>query len=258
MAFSYEEFLQLLGLYFWPFVRIGAMLALAPLFSGVYLNVQAKLILAVLITIAVAPSLALPPPVSPFTWHGILLIMQQVGIGFAMGLMFALVFEAFIIAGHLVSMAMGLAMASMVDPATGVSTPVIGRYYMIVVTLIFLLLNGHVLVFKVVMDSFEYLPVGLHFFNEVSLKSIYNFGSKMFEYGVMIALPVVTALLLVNISLGVISRAAPALNIFAIGFAITILTGLVMLIFITPLILPNLQNLLMEALETIERWQLNG
>lgn len=233
------------------------MLALAPLYSGNYVDMKTRAIFAMLITIVVAPSLALPPPVSPFTWHGILLIMQQVGIGLAMGLIFAVVFEAFVVAGHLVSMAMGLAMASMVDPGTGVNTPVIGRYYMLLVTLIFLLLNGHVLLFKVVVDSFEYLPVGLHFYDEASLKSIYGFGSQMFESGVLVALPVVTALLLVNISLGVISRAAPALNVFAIGFAITILVGLIMLVLVTPLVLPNFQNLLLEALGVLQRLKLN-
>ncbi len=251
MEFSYNEFLQLLGLYFYAFIRIGAMMALVPLYSGRFISMRSKVVLALLITLVVAPSLALPPPVSPFTWHGILLILQQVGIGLAMGLIFALVFEAFVIAGHLVSMSMGLAMASMIDPSTGVNSPVIGRYYIIMVTLIFLLLNGHVLVFKVVFDSFEHLPVGLHWFDQASLMSIIGFASNMFEAGVMVALPIVTALLLVNIALGVISRASPGLNIFAIGFGITILTGLVMLIFVTPLILPVLQNLTLEALDVL-------
>ncbi len=256
MEFSYNEFLQVLGLYFYPFVRIGAMLAFVPLFSGVYVNMRSKVVLTFLITLVIAPSLALPPPVSPFTWYGILLIMQQVGIGLAIGLIFALIFEAFVIGGHLISMSMGLAMASMIDPGTGVNSPVIGRYYMILVTLIFLLLHGHVLVFKVVVDSFEYLPVGLHFFDQASLNSIVMFGSKMFAGGVMVALPIVTALLLVNIALGVISRASPALNIFAIGFGVTILVGLIMLIFVTPLILPVLENLLFDALHVLDNLRL--
>ncbi|BBP43147.1 flagellar biosynthetic protein FliR [Thiosulfativibrio zosterae] len=257
MSFSYAEYLQVLGLYFWPFVRISAMLALVPLYSGVYITVKARIMLAMLITLAVAPTLQMPEPISPFTWHGILVMMQQVGIGLAIGLIFAVVFEAFVIAGHLASMAMGLAMASMVDPSTGVNTPVIGRYYTILVSLLFLLMNGHIFVFKAVLDSFEYLPVGLHFLTPDSVKSVYGFGSVMFEAGVMIALPIVVALLIVNISLGVISRAAPSLNVFAIGFAITILTGFIMIIIVTPLILPNLQTLLTAAFEVIEHFQLN-
>ncbi|NCN43446.1 MAG: flagellar biosynthetic protein FliR [Piscirickettsiaceae bacterium CG_4_9_14_3_um_filter_43_564] len=255
MTFSYTEFMQLLGLYFWPFVRLSGLLLMVPLFSGTYVSMRIRLFLAVFITLAVAPSLTLPPPIDPFTWHGILLIMQQLGIGVAIGLIFTVVFQAFVIAGHLASMAMGLAMASMVDPATGVNTPIIGRYFTIIATLLFLLMNGHVLVFKAIVQSFETLPIGLHFFTQDSLKLIFNFGAQMFESGVAIALPLVTALLLVNISFGVIARAAPALNIFAVGFPVTLLVGLIMLLFITPLVLPNLvllMNTLVELLSKLE------
>jgi flagellar biosynthetic protein FliR len=251
MSFIYEDFLQLLGLYFWPFVRISGMLLMMPLYSAAYVTVKIRLMMAVFITMAIAPSLALPPPVDPFTWYGVLLIIQQLGIGLAMGIIFAAVFQIFVIAGHLVSMAMGLAMASMVDPATGVNTPVVGRYFIIIATLIFLLLNGHVLVFKLIFDSFETLPVGLHFFTTDSLKIIYGFGSKMFEAGVLLALPLVTALLLVNISFGVVSRAAPALNVFAVGFPVTLMVGLLMLIFITPLVLPHLKQVLVYSSDLI-------
>jgi len=255
MTFSYTEFMQLLGLYFWPFVRLSGLLLMVPLFSGTYVSMRIRLFLAVFITLAVAPSLTLPPPIDPFTWHGILLIMQQLGIGVAIGLIFTVVFQAFVIAGHLASMAMGLAMASMVDPATGVNTPIIGRYFTIIATLLFLLMNGHVLVFKAIVQSFETLPIGLHFFTQDSLKLIFNFGAQMFESGVAIALPLVTALLLVNISFGVIARAAPALNIFAVGFPVTLLVGLIMLLFITPLVFPNLvllMNTLVELLSKLE------
>ena len=256
MTFSYTEFMQLLGLYFWPFVRLSGVLLLMPLFSGSYVSMRIRLFLAVFITLAVAPSLTLPPPIDPFTWHGILLIVQQLGIGIAIGLIFLVVFQAFVIAGHLASMAMGLAMASMVDPATGVNTPIIGRYFTIIATLLFLLMNGHVMVFKAVVQSFETLPIGLHFFTQDSLKLIFGFGAQMFESGVAIALPLVTALLLVNISFGVIARAAPALNIFAVGFPVTLLVGLIMLLFITPLILPNLQLLMNALIELLSKLEL--
>lgn len=256
MTFSYTEFMQLLGLYFWPFVRLSGMLLLMPLFSATYVSMRIRLFLAVFITLAVAPSLNLPPPIDPFTWHGILLIVQQFGIGIAIGLIFLVVFQAFVIAGHLASMAMGLAMASMVDPATGVNTPIIGRYFTIIATLLFLLMNGHVMVFKAVVQSFETLPIGLHFFTQDSLELIFGFGSQMFESGVAIALPLVTALLLVNISFGVIARAAPALNIFAVGFPVTLLVGLIMLLFITPLILPNLQLLMKALIELLSKLEL--
>ncbi len=256
MTFSYSEFLQLAGLYFYPFVRISAMFAIIPIFSSRSVSVKFKLILTVFITLAVAPSLALPPPVDPFTWKGVLFISQQILIGLAMGLIFLVVFQAFVMAGHMVAMAMGLAFASMVDPGTGAQSPIVSQYFTIIVTLLFLALNGHLLVIQVVVESFEYLPIGVSFLNQDSLRLIFEFGSYIFLSGVLIALPAVTALLLVNVAFGVVTRAAPALNIFAVGFPITLLAGLILLSLITPLILPHLQELIRSALVTISQLQL--
>ncbi|HEY9018485.1 flagellar biosynthetic protein FliR [Thiomicrospira sp.] len=258
MSFTYQELLQLIGLYFWPFVRIGAMLSIIPLFGMRSVPVRSRLILTVLITIAVAPMLALPPPVDPFTWLGLMYIMQQILIGLAMGIIFLVVFQAFVMAGHMIAMGMGLAFASMVDPASGVQAPVVSQYFTIIVTLLFLALNGHLMVIYAVVDSFHYLPVGAEMLTTESFKLVYEFGSYMFSAGVLIALPAITALLLINISFGVITRAAPALNIFAVGFPITLLAGLVMMIYTTPMILPHLQELLTRAMETIQLLQLNS
>lgn len=256
MTFSYSEFLQLAGLYFYPFVRISAMFAIIPIFSSRSVSVKFKLILTVFITLAIAPSLALPPPVDPFTWKGVLFISQQILIGLAMGLIFLVVFQAFVVAGHMIAMAMGLAFASMVDPGTGAQSPIVSQYFTIIVTLLFLALNGHLLVIQVVVDSFEYLPIGVSFLNRESLRLVFEFGSYIFLSGVLIALPAVTALLLVNIAFGVVTRAAPALNIFAVGFPITLLAGLILLSLITPLMLPHLQELIRSALVTISQLRL--
>ncbi len=256
MTFSYSEFLQLAGLYFYPFVRISAMFAIIPIFSSRSVSVKFKLMLTVFITLAIAPSLALPPPVDPFTWQGIMFISQQILIGLAMGLIFLVIFQAFVMAGHMVAMAMGLAFASMVDPGTGAQSPIVSQYFTIIVTLLFLALNGHLLVIQVVVESFEYLPIGTSFLNRESLRLVFEFGSYIFLSGVLIALPAVTALLLVNIAFGVVTRAAPALNIFAVGFPITLLAGLILLSLITPLMLPHLQELIRSALVTISQLRL--
>lgn len=257
MSFSYHEYLQLIGLYFWPFVRIGAMLSIIPLFGMRAVPVRSRLILSVMITIVIAPMLPLPPPVDPFTWLGLLYLMQQILIGLAMGVIFLVVFQAFVVAGHMIAMGMGLAFASMVDPASGVQAPVVSQYFTIIVTLLFLALNGHLMVIYAVADSFVLLPIGSNFLTADSFQLVYEFGSFMFSAGVLVALPAVTALLLINISFGVITRAAPALNIFAVGFPVTLLAGLVMLIFITPMILPHLKELLTRAFETINMLALN-
>jgi flagellar biosynthetic protein FliR len=258
MSFSYPEFLQLVGLYFYPFVRIGAMLSILPIYGIRAVPVQVKIILSIFITMAVAPSLALPPPVDPFTWQGVLFILQQVLIGLAMGVIFMVVFQAFVIAGHMIAMGMGLAFASMVDPGTGSQAPIVSQYFTIIATLLFLALNGHLLVIQIVVDSFEYLPIGASFLNRESLRLIVEFGSYMFSAGVLIALPAITALLLINVAFGVVTRAAPALNIFAVGFPVTLLTGLVMLSLTTPLILPHLQELIHRAMDLIMQLRLTG
>ncbi len=258
MSFSYPEFLQLVGLYFYPFVRIGAMLSILPIYGVRSVPTQAKLFITLFITMAVAPSLALPPPVDPFTWQGILFILQQVLIGLAMGVVFLVVFQAFVVAGHMIAMGMGLAFASMVDPGTGSQAPIVSQYFTIIATLLFLALNGHLLVIQVMVDSFDYLPVGTSFLNRESLRLIVEFGSYMFSAGVLIALPAITALLLINISFGVVTRAAPSLNIFAVGFPITLLTGLVMLSLTTPLILPHMQELIRHAIDLILQLRLTG
>lgn len=257
MSFSYHEFLQLIGLYFWPFVRIGAMFLIIPLFGMRAVPVRARLILTLLVTLAVAPLLDLPPPVDPLTWLGLLYMLQQVLIGLALGVVFLVIFQAFVLAGHLVAMGMGLAFASMVDPATGAQSPVVSQYFTILVTLLFLSLNGHLMLIQVVVDSFTHLPVGANMLTAMSLRSVYEFGAFLFSAGVLVALPAITALLLINISFAVVTRAAPALNIFAVGFPVTLLSGLVMLIFITPAVLPHLQELVARALELIMQLELN-
>ncbi|MDG6773331.1 flagellar biosynthetic protein FliR [Thiomicrorhabdus sp. ZW0627] len=258
MTFSYAEFLQLIGLYFWPFVRIGAMISILPLFGISAVSPQTRIMLTLLITIVVAPTLTLPPPVDPFTWLGVLYLVQQILIGLVMGTVFLIVFQAFVMAGHIIAMGMGLAFAQMVDPGTGVTSTVVSQYFTIIVTLLFLAMNGHLVMIQAVVDSFDYLPIGTHFLNQESLRTIVEFGSYMFSAGVLVALPAITALLLINVAFGVVTRAAPALNIFAVGFPVTLLVGLVMLSLTTPLILPHLQELVTRSIDVLASLRLVG
>ena len=257
MALSYDEFLQWIGLYFYPFVRIAAMLSIVPLFGMKAVPTRSKIFFALFITIAAAPSLSLPPPVDPFTWQGVFFIVQQVLIGLAMGVIFLVVFQAFVVGGHLVAMGMGLAFAQMADPTSGVTAPIVSQYFTIIVSLLFLALNGHLVVLQTVIDSFTYMPIGTTFLTRESLKMVFEFGNFMFISGVMVALPAITALLLINVSFGVVARAAPALNIFAVGFPVTLLVGLVMLSLTTPVLLPHLQELMNQAVSTIASLRLN-
>ncbi len=256
MVFSFDQFLQLLGQYFWPLVRLGATMAMIPIFSMAAVPVRVRLFTVLFIVLAAAPQIPSPPPIDPFTAEGLLVMMQQVVIGLAMGLIWLVVFQAFVLAGHFISMGMGLAFASMADPINGVNVPILSQFFTILATLFFLVLNGHLLVIQVVVDSFNTLPVGVDMLAPESLKRVAAFGVYIFSAGVVMALPVVTSLLLVNLAFGIMSRAAPAMNIFAVGFPITLLAGLVLLSLMGPMILEHLRTLVHLAMEQTQALQL--
>lgn len=234
--FTYENFLVWWGSFFWPFVRISALMAVFPVLSSRTVPMRVKLLVSIIMTIAVLPSIQFTTPVDPFTQEGLLLAATQAGIGLAMGLVFVVVFQAFTLAGQMIANAMGLGFASMVDPATGINSPVISQIFTVLVSLLFVVMNGHLLVIRMLADSFDAMPLNGSFLSPTSLQSIALWGSQLFIWGMMVALPVLTALLMVNIALGVISRAAPTLNIFSIGFVITILGGMGLIWWLLPLL----------------------
>jgi flagellar biosynthetic protein FliR len=175
---------------------------------------------------------------------GLLVALQQIIIGLSIGFFMQLIFGAVMIAGESMAMSMGLGFASMVDPQNGVNMPVVSQFFIVLATLIFILLNGPVLMIRVLIDSFETLPVGLNSLSGLDVKVIVDWGSQMFRYALMIAIPVVTALLLIYLALGVMTRAAPQLNIFSVGFPITLMGGFVMMTLLIPAFVPSFTKML--------------
>ena len=211
----------------WPMIRISAFLLTAPFFSIRAVSVRIRVLLAVLLTWMVYP-LTDWPLLDPFSAIGLREAFLQVFIGALMGLLLQIVNAALIIGGQAISASMGLSMANMVDPNMG-NVPVIAQFLIICWTLIFVGLGGHVIVISLLLESFQVLPIG----QMVQVKSLMAFtiewSSMMFLGAVMIGLPLMSSLLFINIGLGVITRAAPALNIFAVGFPAMILAGIVLL-----------------------------
>jgi flagellar biosynthetic protein FliR len=165
-----------------------------------------------------------------------------------MGFILQMVFAALIFGGQVIAYSMGLGFASMVDPQNGVQVPVISQFYLILATLLFLILNGHLVLIETLAQSFHTFPVAMTGLSQNGLSEIVGWASRMFTAGLLMALPVVAALLLVNLGMGVIGRAAPQLNIFAVGFPMSILIGF-MLIWITlPDVMGNFSELLDEGL----------
>ena len=211
----------------WPMIRISAFLLTAPFFSIRAVSVRIRVLLAVLLTWMVYP-LTDWPLLDPFSAIGLREAFLQVFIGALMGLLLQIVNAALIIGGQAISASMGLSMANMVDPNMG-NVPVIAQFLIICSTLIFVGLGGTVIVISLLLESFQVLPIG----QLVQVKSLMaltiEWSSMMFLGAVMIGLALMSSLLFINIGLGVITRAAPALNIFAVGFPAMILAGIVLL-----------------------------
>ncbi|VAW77006.1 Flagellar biosynthesis protein FliR [hydrothermal vent metagenome] len=247
MLFTSADIFTWIGTLFWPFVRIGAMLAIAPIFGARMVPVRARLMLALLLTWLVIPSLPQVPAVDPLSAVSVLITIQQMLIGLVIGFSLQLVFATFVIAGQTIAMGMGLGFAQMVDPQNGVSVPVIGQYYVVIATLLFLSLNGHLALIHALVDSFHSLPIGIDSLTREEFRNVAGWGSRMFADAIMVALPAVASILLVNLSFGVVSRSAPQLNVFGVGFPVTLTLGFIVLMFAIANLLPQMEHLLEGA-----------
>ncbi len=251
MTFQADDILLWVSSLVWPFVRISAMLLVAPIFGARNINVRVRLLMGLLLALVVAPQLSAPPQVDPLSLAGMVVVIHQVLIGVAMGFVMQMVFSALTQAGETIALSMGLGFASAMDPVGGVQVPMISQYYMILATLIFLALGGHLVLIEYLLRSFETLPISANALTADDLWAVVRFGTTMYAAAVLIALPAVASLLLVNLSMGVITRAAPQLNIFAVGFPLTILAGFVIILLTLPSLPARIGELLMSAFPLI-------
>jgi flagellar biosynthesis protein FliR len=248
MNLSSVEISAWIGSFLWPFFRIGAMLMVAPVFGTRTVPRRVRFGIAVVLTATIAPLLPPMPATDPLSPGGVLVIVQQVLIGVALGFMLRVAFTVFELVGEMVSHLMGLGFASMIDPQNGVSVPVLGQFYVLLATLVFLSLNGHLLWIEVVADSFRTLPVGVAGLGANGAWAIVSFGGRMFAWAMQLALPVVAALLVVNVSFGVLTRAAPQLNLFSVGFPASMLLGFVLVAVSLPAVLSKVLPISLDAL----------
>ena len=236
----------------WPFLRIGAMLLAVPILSIDAVSVRIRIFLTLLLTLLIYP-LVEWPFIDPISAEGLREIFNQLLIGIAMGFFLQIVAAAVIVGGQAISNSMGLAMATMVDPGMG-NVPLISQFLNILATLIFLGVGGHMLVIGILLKSFETYPVGIAFIGQSTFGDLIEWSAMIFIGGVLIALPIMVALLLVNIGVGVITRAAPSLNIFAVGFPVFFLTGYAVLILSLAGIGSRMQWLRMEGVEQVKNF----
>jgi len=239
--------------FLWPFLRISAMFSAAPVFGARMVPVKVRAALALVMSLMLAPMVAGNIPVIELiSAQGLLVATQQILIGLAMGFTLQLVFAAIVVAAQSIAMSMGLGFANAVDPQNGVQVPVVAQYYLTLSTLMFLALNGHLILVQILVDSFQSLPVGEVGLTKSDFWALVSWGGRMFAGAVAIALTAMASLLLINLAFGVMSRAAPQLNIFGVGFPVMMLTGFVIILMTVHGITPHLSSLLQDAFDLLQ------
>ncbi|MEA5444269.1 flagellar biosynthetic protein FliR [Gammaproteobacteria bacterium AB-CW1] len=250
LSFTAAEIGGLLGQYFWPFCRVAGMIMVAPVFATAFIPVQIRVLLAVALTAAIVPILEPAPAVEVLSFQGLVITLQQVLIGVTIGFLVQMVFDAVVISGQIIAMSMGLGFAFMVDAQRGVSVPIVGQFLLIMATLLYLTMDGHLILIEVLVNSFNSMPVGQAGLVRDDMWSVVMFGAEMFKGAVQIALPAVVALQTVLIAFGVMSRVAPTMNLFAVGFPAAMTLGFLILMVTLPHMQPALFGLLQSAFTT--------
>ena len=229
--------------------RIGALIASSPILGNPAFPRPAKIGLAVAITLVVAPTLGVMPQVDPGSAAGLLILAQQIVIGVAMGLTMQIVFVAVEMAGNLIGLQMGLGFATFFDPVNSAQVPVVAQFLGLLFTLVFLTLNGHLLMIEVLADSFQAFPISAQPPSAQAWKMVADWGGEIFRSGLLLALPMIAALLIANLSIGIMTRAAPQLNIFAVGFPITLAAGFIVLFVTLPYMAPLFEHMTHDSLQ---------
>jgi len=248
LTLSSTDLDALMVLFFYPFVRILAWLMFDPLLGNRAAPMRVRVVLALVLTVAIAPILPLSPPVAPVSGDGLLILLQQIAIGSVLGFSLRIVFAMVEVAGQFMGMQMGLSFATLFDPINGAQTPVASQFLVLTTVLILFAFNGHHLVIEALAQSFVEVPVGTTIAAS-GFVAVVHWAGAMFSTGLHIALPVTAALLATNLTIGMMSRAAPQLNIFAVGFPLTLGAGFLVLYFTLAYLPAQLDRIWLQALQ---------
>jgi flagellar biosynthesis protein FliR len=227
LTISIQQWQQWLGEYWWTFVRVAGCLMVMPVFGARTVPRRIRLALALSLTVLIAPLVRIPAGAEVLSGTGMVITAQQMLTGVAMGFAVQVVFDALVTGGQLLANGIGLSFAMNIDPLHGANTPVLGQLYMILMTLTFLALDGHVAIIEALVQSFSLLPVGTRGIGSEGLWMLVVYGGLVFSGALLVALPGMAAALVVNLAFGVMSRAAPSMNLFGVGFPVILALGLV-------------------------------
>lgn len=231
MVFTDAQIGTWVAQWLWPLFRIASFFMVIPVIGTQLVPMRVRAGLAVLVTLFVAPLIGPVPQIEALSITAAIITIQQILIGTLLGFMFVMMMQLFVVAGQLIAMQMGLGFASMVDPSNGVNVPVLSQIFVIAVTLMFLAMNGHLVMIEVVIESFRAWPISDSIIGAggVPPEILWDMIMRvnwMFASALLLALPAITSVLIVNLSFGIMTRAAPQMNVFSLGFPIGMLFGL--------------------------------
>jgi len=234
-TFSEAQLLQWVTPLLWPFIRVLALFSALPVFGQRTVPRRVRVALAFLIALCAQASLPAMPVVALDSAAALMLVVQQVLIGLSLGFAVRVVFAAVELAGELIGLQMGLNFAGFFDPVSASQGTAAGRFFGTMVALLFIVINGHLTVIAALVQSFHAFPVSPEPFAFLRALQPQVWGTEVFRLGTWIALPMIAMLLFVNLVLGVISRVAPQMNVFAVGFPVTLGVGLVGMLVTLPM-----------------------
>lgn len=246
MEIALTQLYEWLGQLFYPFCRIGAFFMAVPIIGTQLVPVWVRLGLSIAVTVLVAFNIPPAPDVEPFSGESFLIIVQQLLLGVGMGFLVQMLFHIFVIGGQTVAMQNGLGFGTLMDPVNGISVTSISQLYLMSTNLLFFSMNGHLAIIDLMIQSFFSLPISTAGYDLGRLYYVVEQGSWMFRGAILVALPAVTALLVVNFTFGVISRVAPQMNIIAVGFPFTMVVGLIIIWLTLGNVLPQFERLTEE------------
>jgi len=235
LTFSEAQILEWISPLLWPFLRVLALFGTMPVMGQRLVPMRARVALAFLVAFCAQATLPAMPVIALDTPLAFLTVVQQLIVGVSLGFAVRIVFAAIEFAGEIVGLQMGLNFAGFFDPATGGQTTAMSRFFGISVSWLFIVINGHLLLIAAVVQSFEAFPVSAEPFAFLRAVQPQLWGAEVFRLGLWIALPMIGILIFTNLVLGVISRVAQQMNIFSIGFPITVAVGLIGVLMTLPL-----------------------
>jgi flagellar biosynthesis protein FliR len=237
----------------WPLTRILGLISVAPVFGSVSVPARVKIGFGIMLTMIIAPTVPALPAQDPMSFAGLLILIQQLIIGMGMGFAMRIVFSAVEMAGEAIGMTMGLGFATFYNPQSRSQSSAIAQFLSLLAILVYLASNLHLVLLATLADSFTSMPISGSPMGGQMMYLLAGWGGRIFSAGLQLALPVLAALLITNIALGILTRAAPQLNLFGIGFPITIGAGFIMIAVTLPYMATPLGMLFHDALSVIRQ-----